>query len=248
MTHLDEGTIVALRDDLPTNAPAYSHVRACPSCAAALADATSRSTSIADALATLDAPFDLAAAKARTRARLDRARSSSSAPAWRRWPIGRAAMILLATAGAASALTWSPLRSWLAPAEPTATPAPAVTPAPASQSSETSAIAVEVSGGRIEVIVRGAAPGTIIEVVRGAGASARVEGPRGSGFTYGDGRLEVDAAAGALRIELPRTLSSAVVEVDGRIYLERSDAGGLSLPVPAVERTDDLIRFVVPTP
>ncbi len=248
MTHLDEGTIVALRDELPRNAPARAHLRVCPSCEAALADATSRSTSVAEALATLDAPIDLAAAKAATRARLDRARASDSTPAWRRWPIGRAAVILLATAGAASALTMSPLRSLLAPAEEASTTTPVVTSAPAPQASETSAIAVEVLDGRIEVIVRGAAPGTLVEVVWGEGTSARVEGPRGSGFTYSAGRLEVDATAGALRVELPRAASSAVVEIDGRLFLERSDAAGLRLSVPAVERTDDIVRFVVPTP
>lgn len=248
MTHVDEGTIVALRDELPTNAPAYAHLRACPSCVAALAEATSRSTSIADALATLDAPIDLTAAKAATRTRLDRARSRHATPAWRRLPVGRAALILLATAGAASALTWSPLRNLLAPAEPSSTTVPAVTSAPAPQSSETSAIAVEILAGRIEVIVRGATPGTIIDVVWREGSSARVEGPRGSGFTYGDGRLEVDAAAGALRVELPRAVSSAVVEIDGRVYLARSEVAGLTLPGPAVERTDDLVRFVVPSP
>jgi hypothetical protein len=247
MTHADEGMIVSLRDELPAGAPAYAHLHACSACVAALADATSRSTSIADALATLDRPIDMAAAKAATRARLDRARPAHATPTWRRWPLGRAAMILLATAGAASALTWSPLREWLAPAEPTSAPTPAVTSEPALELAETSAIAVEVLGGRIAVIIRGAAAGTAIEVVWGEGLSARVEGPRGSGFTYGDGRLEVDAAAGALRVELPRAVGSAVVEIDGQVYLERSD-GRVDLAVAAVERTDDLVRFVVPTP
>ena len=246
MTHFDEGMIVSLRDGLRADAPEYGHLRVCSSCVAALADATSRSKSIAEALGTLDGPIDLAAAKAATRRRLDRARPALPVPAWRRWHLGRAAMILLATAGAASALTWSPVRSWLAPAEPASTPTPAVTSAPTPQLADVSAIAVEVLGERIEVIVRGAAPGTSIDVAWSDGRSARVEGPRGSGFTYGNGRLEVDAAAGTLRVELPRAVG-AVVEIDGRVYLTRS-AAGLDLAVPAIERTDDLVRFVVPAP
>jgi hypothetical protein len=249
MTHFHEGMVVALRDELPRDAPTLAHMRVCSTCVAALADAAGRSMLIAEALASLDAPIDLAASKAATRTRLDLARARDRAEAPRR-QLGRAAvLLLLATAGAASALTLTPLgRWWSAPAPsstsaPVYAPAPAVAPAP-TQTPESSAVAVDVSAGVIDVVITGAAPGTMLEVVWGTGATARAAGSPGSAFTYGVGRLEVTAAAGDLRLELPRAARSTL-RVDGRVYLERSDAG-VTVLEPALEHSDDLIRFRVP--
>lgn len=252
MRHLDDATIIALRDDDVAEGSTYAHLDECATCVAAVADASSRSTLIAGALAAFDGPIDVAAAKAATRARLDRTRSARVLPAWRRWPLGRAAMILLASAGAASALTWSPLRSLWAPTPSAPEPVPAAVAAPAPtlelpQETTTRGIAVPVSDGRIDVIVRGAAPGSALDVAWSGETIARIVAPPGSVFTYADGRVEVDAAAGGLRVELPRTASAATVEVDGLVYLQRSAAGVVVLE-PAVERTDDLVRFVVPAP
>jgi hypothetical protein len=246
---LDAGTLASLRDDPTPDAPAYAHLRACPACAASLSDATARAAVVSEALAALDAPLDLAAAKAATRARLDRVRASRQAGGWRRWPIGRAAMLLLTTAGAASALTWTPIRRLFTPREtpPVTAVAPApLTAPPAVQQPEATGIAFDVGGAGIEVIVRGATPGSVLEVAWGAGASARVQGPIGTRYTFGDGRLELEAEAGDLRLELPRSAASSVV-VDGRVYVTRS-ATGVSVGATAVERTDDLVRFVVPAP
>jgi hypothetical protein len=244
--HVDEGTLLLLRDEAPPDAPARAHVRDCRSCSAALADATSRAALLSEALAALDFPVDAAAAKAATRARLDRARADRPLPAWRRWPLGRAAVLLLVCAGAASAaLTWSPLRSWRASRPvPASQPEPTVTPTP-TRLTETSGIAVEIPDGRIAIVVRDAPPGTVVEVLWSAGAAVRVEGPAGSAFTYGDGRLQVDAPSGMLRVDLPRAARSATLEVDGRVWLERTGAG-VTVHEPALERTDDLVRFVVP--
>lgn len=251
MRHLDDAAILAVRDDVAADPSAYAHLDECATCVAEVADARSRSTVIAEAFATLDGPIDVAAAKAATRARLDRTRSSRALPAWRRWPLGRAAMLLLASAGAASALTWTPLRSlWdAAPSAPEAAPAVAA-PAPAvepAQEPTTSGIAVPVRDGRIDVIVRGVAPGAVLEVAWTGDATARIVAPPGSDFTYADGRVEVDAASGGLRVELPRAASAATVVVDGLVYVERS-ALGVLVRAPVAERTDDLIRFIVPAP
>ena len=250
MRHLDDATIIALRDDDIAEGSTYVHLDECATCVAAVADARSRSTLIAEALATLDGPVDVAAAKAATRARLAPPHAARAVPARRRWPHGRAAMILLASAGAASALTWSPLRSLWAPTPSAPEPAPAAVAAPAPalesvQETTPSGIAVPVSDGRIEVIVRGAAPGSALEVAWSGEAIARIAAPPGSVFTYADGRVEVDAAAGGLRVELPRAASAATVEIDGLVYVQRSAAGVVVLQ-PAIERTDDFIRFVVP--
>jgi hypothetical protein len=249
MTHVDAGTIAALRDELGPGAPEYAHLRVCSACVAALAEASSRATFVAESLAALDMPVDLAAAKAATRARLDHVRAMGRVPRWRQWPLGRAAALLIATAGAASALTWTPIRSlWTTPeVVPAATPTPTSTSTPTGATTQmptTSGIAVDLEGLALAVIVRGAAPGAVVEVVWTSEAVARVEGPAGSGFTYGEGRLEVESAAGDLRLELPRAARSTV-EVDGRVWVERS-VEGLSVNGPTIERTNDLLRFVVP--
>lgn len=246
MRHLDDDAIVALRDDASADAWTLAHMDECATCVAEVAEARSRSGLIAEALATLDGPVDLLAAKAATRARLDRGRPGRVVPAWRRWPLGRAAILLLASAGAASALTWSPLRSLWSPtpssteteSPPAAAPAPALDP-------QMSAIAVPVSDGRIDVIVRGAAPGSSLEVAWSVEVTARIVAPPGSGFTYADGRVEVDATAGPLRIELPRAASAATVVVGNRLFVERT-ASGVVVHEPVVERTEDIVRFVIP--
>lgn len=247
--HVDAGTLVGLRDGLAPDALTGAHLRACAACAGALTEASQRAALVSEALATLDAPLDLVSAKAATRARLDRSRSSERSAGWRSWPLGRAAVLLLATAGAVSALTWTPLRSrWSTPEPSPAAVPPATTAvpstAPAQQLSATTGIAVDVAAIGIDVVVRGAAPGSLVEVVWGPDSAARVVGPAGSGFTYGEGRLQIEAGAGDLRLELPRAARSTVA-VDGRVYVARS---GLEVIVsePTLVRTDDLVRFVVP--
>jgi hypothetical protein len=246
MTHLDEGSLVALRDSDEADAHVTEHLRACARCDDALASARERSAVIAEALAVLDDPIDTSRARAAVRRRLDERRGGGSSSRWWRTHLGRAAAILLVTAGAASALPGSPWRAWWNRADETVT----VVPSPGggaatSQGSPAAAISVPVSEGRMRVIVRGAGPGSVIEVVWVEGSSARVAAPPGSRFTYADGRAEVAVESGAVRVELPRDAAQATLEVDGRTFLERTGAR-LDVPGPAVERSDAGIRFVVP--
>jgi len=246
MTHVDAGTIAALRDELTPDAPAYAHVRTCSACVAALAEASARAAHIADGLAALDVPVDLAAAKVKTRARLDRTRTQAHGARWRSWPLGRAAVLLALGAGAASALTWMPLRNlWpVREATPAVEPAVAPTTEPTPvQLPSTSGISVDVAGGAIDVIVRGAQPGATLQVLWASGTTARVAGPAGTGFTYGEGRLQVDATPGDLLLELPRGARSTVV-VDGRVVLERS-ADGVTASARVLARTDDLVTLEI---
>ncbi len=249
MRHLDEGTLVALRDGDDLAELATPHLRECPPCAAELEEFRSRARTIAEALATLDEPVEVTNAKASVRRRLD-ARRGDARPrsGWLRAHLGRAAAILLLTAGAASALPWSPVREWWA--GPSAGPAPTTEPAgtvTTAQGSPDAGISVPVSDGRIVVIVRGAAPGSAIDVVWAAGTTATISAPPGSAFSYADGRVEVDAAAGPILVELPRAAGFASLEVDGRVFLERSGER-LDVPGPAAARTDASIQFVVPSP
>ena len=246
MTHLDEGTLVALRDGDEAEARVTKHLSACARCADTLADARDRSAVIAEALAALDDPVDTASAKAAARGRLDARRGEASRSRWWRAHLGRAAGILLVTAGAASALPGSPWRSWWvgSPGAPTTEPSSGGEVA-GPQSAAAPAISVPVAEGRMRVIVRGVAPGTVIDVVWVDGPSARVAAPSGSEFTYADGRAEVDVTQGPVRVELPRDAALTTLEVDGQLFLERSGAR-LEVPGPAVELSEAGIRFVVP--
>jgi hypothetical protein len=250
MTHLDEATMVALRDgDLTAGYP-LEHLRDCDACADEMKEASGRSHAIAEALASLDEPVDALRARAAVRRRLDARRGEQGGSrAWLRGHVGRAAALLALTAGAASALPWSPVRQWWAgaPVETTAEPDPEPVVGAVSQGAPVAGISVAVPEGRIAVIVTGTEAGTVIDVRWVERATARVSAPSGSGFTYADGRAEVEAAPGPIEVQLPREADAASLVVDGRLFLERSGAR-LEVPGPAVERTAEGIRFVVPAP
>lgn len=250
MKHLDEGILVALRDGDSPDGRAEEHLHGCAECADALLETKRRSQGIAEALTALDEPVDILRAKAAVRRRLDsrRDRGRATTGSWWHAHLGRAAALLVLTAGAASALPWSPVRHWWVDA-PTGTPASgaaaAVEPTVATQDAPAAGISVGVPEGRIRVVVTNAGPGTVIEVRWVERATARVSAPSGSGFTYADGRAEVDAASGPIEVELPRDAVDASLVVNGRIFLERVE-GRLDVPGPAVDRADTGIRFVVP--
>ena len=246
MSHLGEAILVALRDGEGADEQSAEHVGGCATCADELGEAERRAQLIAETLSSLDEPVDVPSAKAAVRRRLD-ARREEVRPrtAWRRGHLGRAAAILLLTAGAASALPWSPVRHWWVEERPAITSAPEPAGAGPQAATPVAGISVAVPEGRIAIIVRNAEPGTVIDVVWVDRAAARVSASSGSGFTYADGRAEVEAAPGPIRIELPRDAGFASLEVDGRVFLERS-AEGIAVFGPAVERSEAGIRFVVP--
>ena len=249
MTHLDEDTLVAVRDGDGADGWAARHLRGCSSCSHGLEEARRRSQAIAEALAELDEPVDALRAKAAVRGRLDARRGDAPARgAWWHAHLGRAAALLILTAGAASALPWSPIRHWWVgpPVETTSGPAAgAFDGAGSAQGAPAAGISVAVPEGGIAVILTGVEPGTVIDVQWVERPTARVSAPPGSGFTYADGRAEVEAAPGPIEVELPRAAEAASLRVDGRLFLERAGER-LDVPGPVVQRTDDGVRFVVP--
>ena len=250
MTHLDEGTLAVLRDGDLSDARVDEHLRGCAHCSKSLQEATRRSRVIASALATLDEPVDVLRAKDAVRSRLDARRGPGRvrAAGWGRRHLGKAAALLVLTAGAASALPWSPVQRWWtdAPSTPLETgPRPSTAATSAPQGAPVAGISVGVPDGRITVVVNGADPGTVIEVRWVDRATARVSAPSGSGFTYADGRAEVAAAPGPIEVELPRIADAASLVVDGRVFLERV-GGELDVAGPTVARTEEGVRFVVP--
>jgi len=251
--HLDDARVVMFRDrphdEDPFDAQDVAHLRACAACAAELEDARVRGSVISDALATFDSPVDVATAKAAVRARLDDRRPRAARPVGdlrRSIPIGRAAAILLVTAGAAAALPWSPVSPWrTTPTTPTSLPTSTSQSAPPEGAASTTSVTVDVTD-RIEFVVRSASAGSALEVVWRDDTAASVAAQEGSSFALGAGRVEVDASAGAIRIEAPRGADLAVT-VNGRTFLERS-AAGLTVAEPAAEVTDEGVRFLVREP
>ncbi|MGD8319675.1 MAG: hypothetical protein PVJ02_04460 [Gemmatimonadota bacterium] len=269
MTHLDEGRLLALRDGAG-DAEAEAHLHECASCRRALEALGARRTEVADALSTLDETWDLGAARAAVRARVQKHDAEAPVrakladgpvrfpdqPKRRRtlwWGLSRAAGLLLVTAAAAYALPGSPVRSWVDGAlgriqedetyvSPPA-PAPDSDPAP----SEATGIRIDVSGGALRVVLRDAAPGTDVQVRWVPGTESAVFAPVGSRFTSAEGRIEARLTPGPVSVELPRDVSSVVLRVGDRTYLQKSDAG-IDVEGPTLSRSEDEVVFRIPKP
>jgi hypothetical protein len=243
-SHLDDGRVVMLRDGDPSYPQEAAHLDGCGVCTAEIGEARVRASVVADALSTLDFPVDVAAAKVAVRERVDRERAPAGPR--RTIPIGRAAAILLVTAGAAAALPWSPISPWRrTSAPPVSVPITTIQPAPQADADATASVTVDVAE-RIEISVTTASGGSELVIVWRDGTSARVAAPRGSSFVLGASRVEVAATEGPIRIEAPRGAGLAVV-VNGRTYLERTPAG-LTVSEPAAEVSDESVRFLVREP
>jgi hypothetical protein len=244
MSHLDEGTLLTLRDTALVEVSVRDHLAECADCHDAFQEARVRAEAIESLLSELDEPHDVGAAKANVRGRLDTRPLRSPRTAGSLWSsgFGRAAAVLLLAAGAVSALPGSPVRSWItgAPSEPDE--ASATTQA--GPSVERSAVAVPTDGNGIRVVLAGAAAGIELEVIWVEGTTARVSAPEGSAFSYGDGVLEAQLAEGAVRVELPNT-GPVVVEVDGLVYVRRAD-DVVEVEGPLSEQSESRMLFTIP--
>ena len=237
MSHLDEGTIVAIRDGALVSGDASEHLAVCPQCQTGLEDARGRADLIAGALAGLDEQVDTEVAKHAVRVRLDSARDRSQGPGRTLWHVGRAAAVLLVATGAAYALPGSPVPGWLFTTDAISEVEPSVTDR-AQEPSLEGGIEVSVPGGRIHIVLNGVAPGSDLDIVWRDAPVARIAAAPGSSFSFSEGLAEATVAPGPVRVELPRFASSVSVEVDGRIYLRRTSAG-LDVMEPVVIQTDE---------
>ena len=262
MTHLDEGRLLALRDD-PEAATGddVRHLESCAACRTALEAARVRAGSVAAALSTLEADAgDVERARLAVRLRAAghgaEAAGSVSLPARaaRRafWSFSRAAGILLVTAAGLSALPGSPVRTWIegllrpAPEEARTTAAEPAAEAPVPEAPpEEAGVRLPLDGGSLAVVLREAAPGTEIRVTWIPGREAALFAPVGSRFTSGEGRLEATLAPGPVRVEIHRGAAPLSLEVDGSVLL-RSTPEGLEVRGDVLERSANGITFVVP--
>lgn len=265
MTHLDDGQLLALRDDpVSVSHEARAHMEGCASCRAALDGSHSRAAAVAHALDTLDGdvpgPDVLEAMeRARDAVRLRVAQATANAAdtpslTHRRarraaWSASKAAGILLITAAGLSALPGSPVRSWLqraagGGAENAAAP---LAQPEAAAAAEEAGIRLPLRQGPLAVVLSDVTPGTEIRVRWITGAEAAVFAPVGARFASGQGRMEARQVEGTVRVELPRSVLPVSLEVNGRIVL-RNTQEGLVVSGPVVDQDDAGVTFRLPPP
>lgn len=245
MSHLDEGTLLAIRDRGIVDADARTHVVECGECSEALAATRDRAEMVARALGALDEGpvIDVEAGKGAVRRRLDERRGAPRRPAppfYR--SLGRAAALVLLASGAVYALPNSPLRHWIiGDGTP---PAATVEAGPAVDASE--GIELAVPAGGLTIVLNAAQTGQRIEVAWVDGDEAAVVAGAGSRYAVSSGSLRVDVAAGDVHIDVPLGSDPVTIEVNGRLLL-RASAGEMDVRGAVASRDARGIVFTVET-
>ncbi|HEU0302703.1 MAG TPA: hypothetical protein VFR37_24795 [Longimicrobium sp.] len=230
MTHLGEGTLQEMLDgELPPGARAgeEAHLASCPACAGQLAELRGLTERASALLGLVEAAPPVLAAQAA----FARQRRSGGALYQARRALPRAAVLVLAVAGAAAAavVPGSPVREWVdalatperatqvAPVQP----APAA-PAPAPVEAAPKAVSILASEGRVRVVVSASSPELRVRVrlVPGAKAEVTATGAATTArFRTGPGRIELmGAGPGEVVVTLPADADAAFVEVNGRVF------------------------------
>jgi len=251
-----------------------AHLEGCPPCRQALGSARERARRVAEGLPPAPTLSDeeITGAREAVRARLGDPAHGPGAPAsggdspegdhgdarvrplhrpgWGLGALARAAGLVLLLGGGAAALPGSPVRAWIEEAlqDPVAAVGEAPEPSPAAEAAPAptgeTGVRVRVDEGPIAVVVHGAAPGSRIRVVLAQGRELAVFAADGSRFRSSDGQVEVTAAAGPIRVRLPRSVLPATLSANGRVYL-RWTGTGLETPGPVVTRGEEEVVFEV---
>lgn len=240
MSHVAEGTLLAIRDGVLVDADDTIHVSGCEACSSELVRINERADRISAALKDLDTTVDIERAKSAVRARLDRKLAAERPRRRFAIPLGRVAALLLVAAGAASAMPGSPVRAWLGVGSSTRVPE-AVTAQP---DFGPAGIEVAVSDAGITIALRGVPVAEEVEVVWIDEALARISAADGSTYRLADGRAEAVITGGPISVSLPRT-GTAVIEINGAVVLTRS-GDALSLPLGSLSSDDDRTVLMVP--
>lgn len=246
MTHVSEGVLQAFLDDeLPAEerGAVAAHLLECPPCRAQLDRLRADAAVFSAALAALDTAPDLTAARRRVvpgpRVRIG---PQTSAAATTRRALVRAAVLILVAAGAAAAaVPGSVVRRLVVNVWHEATrlvvgtperprrplPPPVVTaPAPAPPVEAPAAgVSVLPYEDRVAVALRALPANARIRVRLVDSDRATVEAagiPAAPRFRTSPGRIEMNGAAREVRIELPRSVEYAIIDVDGRPYFQKN--------------------------
>lgn len=244
-THPSEGSLQALADGElePDRAvDVQRHLRGCEDCARHLDQLRALGDEVTAALESLDGREDperwmpdRAWETIRAR-RLDlRAHPRPQAARW--WQHGAAAaiVVLLLGTGAAAALPWSPLRTWLSghgTAEVLA-PSSDTSPTEASPGSlpqpDPVGLTVDLRDGEMDLEVEALAEDGWIEIGRVDAAGVSAQAPMGTAFHSGPGRLRLVATGqpdqGPIRITLPLAVRRTVLRIDGQVAAVWTPAG-----------------------
>lgn len=237
MTHLGEGTLQEMLDGELAAAPraqAELHLASCPHCAEQLAELRGLGARASALLGLVEAHPPVLAAQAA----FARRRRGAGALEQARRALPRAAVLVLAVAGAAAAaVPGSPVREWVgrlgvearAPEQPAPPPpapqvqAPEAPPAPAPK-----AVSILPDGGRVRIVVSGSSSELRVRARLSSAPQAQVTATgaaTSARFRTSPGRIEVvGAGPGEVVIDLPSAADAAVVEVNGRVYAAKDGA------------------------
>lgn len=224
MDHAGEGQLLAYLDgelSAAERAAVSAHLAACTACAEELSVLEEASRQFAASLRLLDS---VAPAPTPVEAVLARAKAERVA-AVRRTLLRAAGIVLFLAAGGAAAMPGSPLRQWVQAAwerraelfggERQGQAPPAVAPEPAG-------VDATPVDGRIHISLVDLPEGAEVRIRLVDSPVAWVEVPTGGDrpvrFVRGAGRVEVSGGgAGVVRVDLPRGVADARVEVDGEL-------------------------------
>ncbi len=231
MNHVHEGALQALLDDqmgADERTTVERHLVGCRDCVASLSELRAASGALDAALALLDRPAPLDAAERALRGRRAAERVAST-----RRALLRAAVLVLAFAAVASAaLPGSPLRAWAVAAwrqSAAFLAGEAAGPVGTSAPDESEAgISLRPPDGRARVVVEAPAPGVRarVRLVEGDRVSVRAFGGAASArFRTGPNRIDVvEPGPGELTVDVPATMRSAELVVDGRTVVSKDGA------------------------
>ena len=221
MLHIaDDGLLAYLDDELSDDrrSEVGQHLAECEACAAELESLRSASEGLSRALERIDRPapeLDIST--------IVKQRESRGKRRLGKVELAKAAVLLLTIAGAsAAAIPGSPVRAWLGRSldavkqvispEPTAQrAAPAVESVP-----DAASVAVAPVDGRVQIRLTDPAADAVVRVQLIEGSQA-VVWSTGARYRTGAGWIEVlESGSAEVRIELPRSLRSARIELNGR--------------------------------
>lgn len=247
--HLSDGTLMAYLDEeleAGSRASVGHHVVLCRPCGQRLSELRSVSGRLSQGLEVMggDADFVTGATERSSSGAAGEAGWAHESPASGHEATGRlvtrrvgawATALLVLSAGALAAIPGSPVHAWLLRrvthvARPAAAGAGAVPPAPV--------VSILPDEGSVTVRLRGTTPATRIQVRLVTSGDAHVTAA-GASFRAGPGFVDIaqDGSGRPVTIDLPRSVRSARVEIDGRTVVVKKGARLRALG--AATRTSD---------
>ena len=266
MGHLTDHILLSYVDDelsVDERAEVEVHLGACESCTEDLAALSTARRDLSGGLAWLDVPAPVVSASEIRERLLSRALEQLDTPVpeltpdvrplrrhfLARRPLMAAALIVIFLSGALAAIPGSPIRAWLkwtveqvALVTGTRPAAPPPDESGEKASRRAAAVSVQPKDGLVRIMITGAAPETMIRLRLLNGGSASVWSVDGR-YRTAPGEIEVlDAGPGEVLVFIPRTMPTALVEVNGRLVAIK-EGPDLKLLTPAADSSDTEVSF-----